>query len=63
VTTGDNVVVFEPSDERLKVAEALDVLERYDAEPVGEAVAVLDIVEERVYPVSVGTKVSVYRLV
>ena len=57
------MVVFEPSDERLKVAEALDVLERYDAEPVGEAVAVLDIVEERVYPVSVGTKVSVYRLV
>ena len=59
-TKGDTVLVFELAVERLKVAEALDVLERQDAEPVGEAVAVFDIVEELVYTVCVPITVPVY---
>ena len=54
------VLVFELAVERVKVAEALAVLERQDAEPVGEAVAVFDMVELLVNTVCVPITVPVY---
>lgn len=54
------VLVFEPTEDRVNLAEELGVLDGSDAEPLGDAVAVFEMVEDLVNTVCVAITVPVY---